>query len=623
MLTAIAMRRRWLAVLALAWLPACAASAPAASAGRPPDLTIEVSFGDHDRPPSFDPRSPDPRVRKAYAQLVDLLGHDFRFHFDEALLPRWTFDFDAIFAQCIETIVADLARLRRRSPDVFPQDVRDLVGIDVAYSATALDDAESHLDDGGTVRVVLTPRAWRLVPDGAVSSALLERRERAADRAYDHRDPAAVPREQWPAYWAWLQHAKGTASPVPNAGDDLVYYVDAWHIAAAARFAGVLRPKGPEDLRREVDRWLASGARFFGDGYTHHADVVRGLPAGAWWRQAETAWVRWAGDAWPTMENATRVELLRAVLPWGGVAFPGLDILSMGFDVIGLWIAAGHPPVAPDSEHDARGDLYETVVCPGRTTDDGRIERSSKCDAWYDFALNDGARRKRLLDWMLAKKDVEAAAALVYGTSRPTNNGRIVDPAQWPVTLSVWRGLSGDDALWRCATRVIADALASYGAPLYDEAALTWRRAPRLRGPLLYVIASLARDDTYLFKWEDLPGALGGPVAAAEFDAFLAQWPPAFALAASTWPALGGGWSRADVLGAHLGGVLDEARVREGGVRQVASALEDLGARMCAGRDGARERDRLRLAVAARARAHADEARGLATAIDALAEGCK
>jgi hypothetical protein len=68
---------------------------------------------------------------------------------------------------------------------------------------------------------------------------------------------------------------------------------------------------------------------------------------------------------------------------------------------------------------------------------------------------------------------------------------------------------------------------------------------------------------------------------------------------------------------------LDDTRATEGGVRQVASALEDIGNRMCAGRDGIRERERLRLAVVSRARAHADEARGLASAIDALAGPCK
>ena len=84
-----------LAVVLLALAPtasACAASRPATAIERPPDLTIEVTFGGRARPPSFDPSSPDPRVRKAYSQLAELLGHDFRFHFDEALVPRWTFE---------------------------------------------------------------------------------------------------------------------------------------------------------------------------------------------------------------------------------------------------------------------------------------------------------------------------------------------------------------------------------------------------------------------------------------------------------------------------------------------------------------------------------------------------
>lgn len=214
-------------------------------------------------------------------------------------------------------------------------------------------------------------------------------------------------------------------------------------------------------------------------------------------------------------------------------------------------------------------------------------------------------------------------AAVVFGTSRPTDNGRIVASSQWPITLSVWRALAAEDALWRSAARVIGDAMPSYGAPLYDEAVFTWRRTTRLRGPLLYVIASIGHDNAYLFKWEDLAGALGGPITRGEFDAFLAMGSRALALAASTWPALGSGWSRAEVLAAHLDGALGDARATEGGVRQVASALEGLGARMCVGGDPAHERERLRLAVGARARAHADEARGLTSAIDALAEACK
>ena len=99
----------------------CACGGPPATraAERAPDLTLEVTFGGHDKPPSFDPQSPSPRVRKAYSELVELVGHDFTFHFDEALLPKWTYDFDTLFAQCIEAVVEDLADLRRSAPDVF------------------------------------------------------------------------------------------------------------------------------------------------------------------------------------------------------------------------------------------------------------------------------------------------------------------------------------------------------------------------------------------------------------------------------------------------------------------------------------------------------------------------
>jgi hypothetical protein len=97
-------------VLALA---ACGEKAPPARAsheGRKPDVTLEVFFGTREKP-RFDPRAPDPRVRKAYAQLTELVGHAVAFQFDEALVPKWTSDFDTLFARCIETVAADLAAL--------------------------------------------------------------------------------------------------------------------------------------------------------------------------------------------------------------------------------------------------------------------------------------------------------------------------------------------------------------------------------------------------------------------------------------------------------------------------------------------------------------------------------
>jgi hypothetical protein len=91
----------------------------------------------------------------------------------------------------------------------------------------------------------------------------------------------------------------------------------------------------------------------------------------------------------------------------------------------------------------------------------------------------------------------------------------------------------------------------------------------------------------------------------------------------SIWPALGTGWSRADVIGAHLDGALDEAASTSGGTRDVAATLDHIGAAMCTGPDANGERMRLRARVSARAKTHADEAPALQATADGLTQGCK
>src|SRR4051812_2863785 len=106
------MKARGIALgLGLLGLVACGAS-PAPSSPRRPDLTLEVTFGRGEKP-KFDPNSTDPRVHKAYAQLTELVGHAVNFHFDESIIPKWLGDFDTLFAECVETVVGDLAALKR------------------------------------------------------------------------------------------------------------------------------------------------------------------------------------------------------------------------------------------------------------------------------------------------------------------------------------------------------------------------------------------------------------------------------------------------------------------------------------------------------------------------------
>jgi hypothetical protein len=616
-------RHRLLFVAALAAdVGACGRPAPARMSDRQPDLTLEVTFGGHERPPSLDPGSPSPRVSKAYAQLVGLVGHDFQFHFDEALIPRWRFDFDTLFAQCIETVVEDLADLRRSEPDVFREAAPKLVGLDVQYSVTALDDAGSRLDDGGTVHVVLTPRAWELVPSSAVSSAVMAGHRHGLDAAYAGKDPAGVSRAEWPVYWDWLRGAKIAKPATPDAGDDLVYYVDAPHVLAVARFAAVVGA-GTDALRVSIEHWLGSASSFFRNGYEANAAVVRALPSTSVWKRAEQAWTRWATAAWPAMSDGARRDLLQSVVSSQGVVPPGLDAMPMGLDVMQAWVKAGHPSEHSGANRDPRTDLLTYVVCPSHVEDDGRIERSYNCGRFYDYALGDDARRRTLLAFVLAQHDGPLAAAVVLGSSHGTDNGLVVADTQWPETLAVWRGLAASDGLWRSATRVIAEGMMSYGGKLYDEAVLEWRRSAPSRGPLLYVIASIGASEGTTFKWEELPGTLGAPDARTELDDYLAQGHRALAMLPAMWPAIGSGWSRADVVSAHVDAVLDEVSGTSNGARDVAASLDRSGKSMCGSPNAAGERARLRQQLGARSKAHPDEARALAASIGALGETCR
>jgi hypothetical protein len=137
------------------------------------------------------------------------------------------------------------------------------------------------------------------------------------------------------------------------------------------------------------------------------------------------------------------------------------------------------------------------------------------------------------------------------------------------------------------------------------------------------VLASLGAGEYPVFKPSSMVATLGAPVARSELDDELGLGGRALAMVATLWAALGDGWSRADMIGAHLDAALDEAAATPGGTREVAATLERIGAAMCSGRDASAERAQLRARIAARAKSHPDESPALLATADALAQGCR
>jgi hypothetical protein len=131
--------------------------------------------------------------------------------------------------------------------------------------------------------------------------------------------------------------------------------------------------------------------------------------------------------------------------------------------------------------------------------------------------------------------------------------------------LYFWQGLKTDHERWTWAGRLIGIHInVSYDLyeSVYDEAALQWKKLPRDRGLLLFLLSRVStygRTQVSWEKWSDVYGERPGQKELAQF-LHKEQLFVAIGELRHIWPALTDGWSRLDVILPKLDSYFDDPR---------------------------------------------------------------
>ena len=385
--------------------------------------------------------------------------------------------------------------------------------------------------------------------------------------------------------WAYFRALIGQKPPPRTADDPLTAPsiasdVRPSAIARATRFYDVAMP---QELKAAIHEWLLNEGNYFHDAYVLYPDVVKTSPPTSAFHRAEAAWVDWTqknADKFTDLERTALAKMVFVKMPSKdragagrpvSFAFPGFDRVAFGLRVLEEWAAGGHRLLIPG--RDRLLELFELVVCPFEVDERGQRAQPATCEQdLYRVVVETEANQKRLVDFLLAQKDE------VLTENAFVNLMRI--PAT-PAVLSLWRGLEGDEALWKAATRAIADELVSAdGGRLQEEALRVWQAYPARRGALLYLLSQIDRYGNDRIAWGEWGEA--GVASAADFVTFLKYGRRAMATAWVVWPLLGRGWSRADAIVPGLDRFIADPLVSSYHPQDPELALQQVVNRMCA-----------------------------------------
>jgi len=607
------------ATSAVAVLAACGGSSPRAVFVSN-EVTVTIVPAMEDLP--FDPRGA--RLAEATRQLASVVGRPIAIQVDAALVPPRRSWFEEALAQSIENVARDMQALRESSPRVFAREAPLFRRIECRYVATAEREQGAFDARIGTV-VVREAAEGDLVGRGVVGDALDDDYAASLDRDFGGADPARIPPARWDEYFAWAARSRAPAATPDGreATAEQRFATDprGESLVRVARFAQLVGASNLE-LARRLDEHLVHEAYYLTLAYDGDADLVRRAAPGSLFRRAEAAWVAWLKGRLPALED--RLALAVAGTVMGGPRcdacippvdrFPGFDPLAFGLEVAEAWARAGHPS---NAERTARFEVMDAVVCPVERRPNGKHERNRGCqDLLVETALLDEARTRRLAAALGQGGDAALVETLFA-------NFKYKDAAS---TIRLWRSLEPYPRAWHVAALEIIEELlddVQKKSALVGEAERAWAALPDRRGTALYLMARADADlDAYYAdaRWSTFGKRFGGDVSGAVFGAMLDDSPRAMPLAAVVWPALGKGWSRADVLVSRLDRFLDDPVVRSREDGEPGRTLRGVVKRMCSeGADA--DLARLRAYLVQRSARVAEDAAALSNLVADTAPG--
>jgi len=531
----------------------------------------------------FDPHGA--RLRAARDKLAEVAGRKVTLDLDVALVREYRAWFETGLVTAVENVGHDLSELKRTRAELWTEMGPKIAALSLRYDAAAHKVGVKLETDRETVQITVPPKATSFVPHEAALLALEAQYDESLPQRYANGVPATVSVAEKRAYFRALT---GQKPPPPKPNDPatargIANDVRPTAIARATRFYDVAMP---QDLKAEIHEWLLGEGNYFRDGYLLYPDVVKAAPATSAFRRAEAAWVDWTqknADRFTDAERATLAKVVFVKAPpskeraSGGrylsFAFPGFDRLTFGLGVLEEWAASGHQTVIPG--RDRLLELFEFIVCPFEQGDRGERVQPAGCERdFYRLAAEGEANPKRLLDFLIKQKD-EVLVETVFGNYMRMPDTRTV--------LYLWRGLEPDEALWKAATRTMAEELNDAAAArLQDEALRLWQAYPARRGSLLYLLSQIDRYGNDKVAWGAWAETGAGRASAADFAAFLAHGRRAVATSWVVWPLLGRGFSRADALVPGLDRFIGDPNVRLYHPEDPRLTLQQIVNRMCA-----------------------------------------
>lgn len=555
----------------------------------------------------FNPRGE--RLMTATDQLAAAVGHPVTIELDMALLPQWATTFENALATSIENVARDLRALKERRPEVYGFAVPKLQRIDCSYDASAegttarFDDRQGTLYVSGPAAKVVTASvqptgpAAALIEPGIVHDALRQGYTSYLVRRFDGVTPEQAPADALRLYWQYLDLAPAFHQS-PSSAKGMANEPEALGIEYKVRFAARV-PASDADLRAEVRREVIGSARYFGGAYQRDPDKLEKLPGDSTWRRAEAAWMRWFNANAQGLSDAERLNLLFAPLyarsvslpsglprypETGGFfpsAYPGVDRLGFGLQIVDRWISAGHP-VGADA--DRRGSLFDFLICPyTRDTLGAQSVVGGRCESGlYSYAAGTPNERQRLIDAVSKRNDEAFTKSVMLNLIK---DGR----GYTPQLMEIWRGLEPNRSMWAAATKVIAEAAMGGSGPtpaeLYDESLRLWRRYPERRGAVLYLLTSLERYNMVrpgLVNWPQFDAIFGSKIGAPELATYLSMSPMAVSNVAGLWEALAPGYSRAALIVPKLDTYIDDRTTKVYDSTSPRGPLKDITSRLCA-----------------------------------------
>jgi len=550
--------------------------------------TVIIGFTrDPDELP-FNPRAA--RLQQATQQLTAIAGHPVTFQFDVALLPQWQSSFESALIDAIENVARDLQWLHDNDPAEFAFGDPAFKRVECSYVAVPSRDKDAFDPASGTLRIHLSSEDGQFVPRDEVLRELREAYWQSLDRRFANVEPEQA--DDVDLYFKWITNDRNWGEYVDlDTQEGLAKAPRAVRIGRVARLFPRLAPSTSDDSSYVAARkWLAKQVDFFADAYAEHEAAVRASPATSAFHRAEAAYVAWLKANVDRLPQQDRFEVADRLAverrgdrehPLGqgryvDIAFPGFDYLAYAMKVTDEWAAAGHPMKSEDAPD--RMLLFIHVACPAPRDAYGRHSSFFSCNhTLYEYATDRDPSMKSLAAYLLARKDPAITEAAFVDLIRLREQGT------YGATVNLWRALEGDPAQWRVATGVVADQVGIVPdvTLLYDEAQRQWRALPAQRGATLYLVA-LIQDEAHrdLVDWKSFARTFGSQATEADFAGFLDQNAMAPGYAASVWPALTAGWSRAAVIVPRLDRFLDLER-NVSTMAMASRSVDGIVSRMC------------------------------------------